>query len=157
MIGALFYMRESLAGACLVMLGRPDGLNRLDLSLAGFWRSFAAVILVIPLSFIPEWSMADLMVEEGGVPPPLGDSLVSASVLSLIDWFAFPLLFALMARPLGLSSRYVPFVVARNWSAVVLALINALAAFPYGVGIVSLGVMTFFVVAALGATLYLAY
>jgi hypothetical protein len=157
MPGALNYVRESLAGALLVMLGRPEGLGRLDLSLAGFWRSFAALILVLPLAFIPEWSMADVIVEEGEVPPGFRDSLFSASLVSLVDWFAFPLLFAFLARPLGLSDRYVPFIVARNWSAVVLAVINGLVALPYGVGVASLGVTTFLVFGALGLTLYLAY
>ena len=64
---------------------------------------------------------------------------------------------AALARPLGLSDRYVPFIVARNWSAVVLAMINALMALPYGLGLVSLGVTTFLVFGAFGLTLYLAY
>jgi hypothetical protein len=157
MPGALNYLRESLSGALLVMLGRPEGLGRLDLSLAGFWRSFAALILVLPLAFIPEWSMANVVAEEGEVPPGFRDWLFSASVVSLVDWFAFPLLFAFLARPLGLSDRYVPFIVARNWSAVVLAAINALVALPYGIGLTSLGVTTFLVFGALGLTLYLAY
>jgi hypothetical protein len=156
MPGALNYLRESLSGAVLVMLGRPEGLGRLDLSLAGFWRSFAALILVLPLAFIPEWSMANVVAEEGEVPSGFSDWLFSAAIVSLVDWFAFPLLFAFLARPLGLSDRYVPFIVARNWSAVVLAAINALVALPYGIGLTSLGVTTFLVFGALGLTLYLA-
>ena len=157
MPGALTYVRESLAGALLVMRGRPEGLGRLDLSLAGFWRSFAALILVLPLAFIPEWSMADVIAEEGEVPPGLPDSIFSACFISVVDWLAFPLLFAFLARPLGLSDRYVPFIVARTWSAVVLAAVNALVALPYGLGLASLGVTTFLVFGALGLTLYLAY
>ena len=44
------YLRDNLAGAWQVMLGRSQGLNRLDISLDGFWRSFAAITLLIPFT-----------------------------------------------------------------------------------------------------------
>ena len=48
-MNVLAYLRDNLAGAWQVMLGRPEGLNRLDTSLEGFWRSFAAIVLVVPI------------------------------------------------------------------------------------------------------------
>ena len=57
------YLRDNLAGAWQVMLGRPDGLDRLDTSLEGFWRSFAAFALVVPfasVSLISERSLTIL-------------------------------------------------------------------------------------------------
>ena len=47
-----------------------------------------------------------------------GDIVAQALAL-LVDWVTFPLVFALLARPLGLGARYVPFIVTRNWAAVI--------------------------------------
>ena len=46
------YIGENLAGAWAVMRGRREGLARLDLSIEGFWRSFAAIVLLIPFAFL---------------------------------------------------------------------------------------------------------
>jgi len=41
-------IRESLAGAWQVMKGDPDGLDRMDNSVEGFWRSFGVFFLIVP-------------------------------------------------------------------------------------------------------------
>ena len=126
----LTYLRDNLAGAFAVMLGRPEGLDRLDVSLEGFWRSFSAFILVLPfalLAIISQEQIAALGAEGGEVADR---SLPQETAVLLLDWLAFPLIFALAARPLGVGPRYVPFIVARNWGTVVvgamLSLVHAL-------------------------------
>ena len=49
-MNVIAYVRENLAGAWQVMLGRPEGLDRLDTSLEGFWRSFGVIVLVAPFA-----------------------------------------------------------------------------------------------------------
>jgi hypothetical protein len=113
---------DSLAGAFQIMLGRPEGLNRLDLSLRGFWQSFAAIILVLPFALVGLVSTRHMMGAAGDELRPLGSGdLAIETVAILLDWVAFPLVFAALARPLGLGARYVPFIVARNWASVVIA------------------------------------
>jgi hypothetical protein len=112
---------RNLAGAWALMLGRASGLDRLDLTVAGFWRSFGAIVLIAPaafLSFLSDRHIAALSGE------PLGalSADASADTLALVvDWLAFPALFAALARPLGLGAAYVPFMVGRNWAAVLMA------------------------------------
>ncbi len=118
---------RSLAGAWELFLDRPGAMNRFDVSLEGFWRSFAAVVLVAPsyaFAVLADRHMATgdpLAVAETGT-----NLLVHNGIGLLLDWAALPLILALLARPLGIGRRYGAFVVARNWCAV-------LAAIPFGV------------------------
>ena len=101
------------------MLGRPEGLNRLDTSLEGFWRSFAAIILVAPFALLAlDQPAAARCRSRRGAGPLTGGGARALGVALLVDWFAFPLIFALLAPTFGLGSRYVPFIVARNWASV---------------------------------------
>jgi hypothetical protein len=117
---------RSLAGAWELFLDRPGTMNRFDVSVDGFWRSFAAVLLVAPsyvFAVLADRHMAagdPLAVAETGM-----SLLVHNGIGLLLDWAALPLILALIARPLGIGRRYGAFVVARNWCAV-------LAAIPFG-------------------------
>lgn len=115
------FIRENITGAWQVMLGRPEGFNRLDTSLEGFWRSFGAVILLAPIALLALFSEPHLAANAGASMQPLtGADITLAAMALLVDWFAFPLVFALLAKPFGLGSRYVPFIVTRNWASVII-------------------------------------
>ena len=112
---------DNLAGAWLIMRGRAEGLNRLDLSVEGFWRSFAAIVLIVPFAVVGLISQRTFVEDGEAAADPLTESgLGLESVALLGDWLTFPLVFAAMARPLGLAARYVPFIVARNWASVII-------------------------------------
>ena len=115
------YLRDNLTGGWQVMLGRSAGLGRLDTSIEGFWRSFAAGLLLIPFSVLSILSQ-HLFYRNDSLPDSLtGGSNVLYAFPLLLDWIAFPLAFALLAPTFGLAARYVPFIVARNWSSIVFA------------------------------------
>ena len=124
---------DNLAGAWLVMRGRAEGLNRLDLSLEGFWRSFAAILLIIPFAVLGLISQRELVPEDVGAPPDAGIGLEAVALLG--DWLTFPLVFAVIARPLGLAGRYVPFIVARNWASVLITAMVSLIHAAHVVGL----------------------
>ncbi len=124
---------DNLAGAWLVMRGRAEGLSRLDLSLEGFWRSFAAILLIVPFAILGLISQRELVPEDVGAPADAGIGLEAVALLG--DWLTFPLVFAVIARPLGLTARYVPFIVARNWASV---LITAMVSFVHAGHVVGL-------------------
>lgn len=128
------YVRDNLAGALEVMLGRPQGLQKLDITLEGFWRSFGAFLLILPFAVLALISQERLAAESAEAMPPSGSLALEIGVLG-IDWIAFPLLFALIARPLGLGPGYVPFIVTRNWASVVLGAIMAAVHALFLVGI----------------------
>ncbi len=120
-MNGLAYARESLAGVWAVMTGRPEGLARLDTTIEGFWRSFGVIVLIAPFIVLALMSERQLA-PAGGEPlgEATGGTYVLDAVSVLVDWVAFPALFALLAGPLRLGGRYVPFIVARNWSSVII-------------------------------------
>jgi hypothetical protein len=158
MMGGLSTIRDNLAGAWQVMLGRAEGLNRLDFSLEGFWRSFAAVILLVP--FLLLMMLAEQPLAEGaGVDagPLTASRMALQGIAMLIEWFAFPLVFAAIAPPFGLSSRYVPFIVTRNWAQVIVgAMIGVIEALVV-VGVIPAAAASFVILAAFAVTLRFSY
>ena len=158
MMGGLTAVRDNLAGALEVMLGRPEGLNRLDTSLDGFWRSFGAVVLVAPFALLSLLSQQPLAVEAGRPPAPLtGARLALYGIALLVDWFAFPLVFALLARPFGLGSRYVPFIVARNWASVIIGAMVAVVHVLHLLGVLPTVLLPYALLVAIAVSLRFSY
>ena len=157
-MGGLGAIRENLTGAWQLMLGRPEGLNRLDTSLEGFWRSFAAVILIVPFALLASLSQGVIATDAGVTVEPLsGSGLTLQGITILADWFAFPIFFAALAKPFGLGSRYVPFIVARNWASVIMSAMVGAVHVLHLVGILS-GLLTPFVlIIVFAVTLRFAY
>lgn len=130
-------LRDNLAGAWAVMNGRPQGLRRLDLTIDGFWRSFAALLLVLPPALLVVAVDPAGLLEDGAAAPRDAGFLLRKAAGLAVDFAAFPLILALVARPLGLAGRYVPFVVARNWGSVIVAALFGAAALPALFGLIS--------------------
>jgi len=118
---------RSLAAAWDLFLDRAGAVRRFDASVEGFWRSFAAVILVAPSYAFAVLADARMAAGMDPAAPVEGGALmvVHNAVGLLLDWVALPLILALLARPLGISRHYAEFIVARNWCAVI-------AAVPFG-------------------------
>ena len=155
------YVLDNLSGAWDVMLGRAEGLNRLDVSLEGFWRSFAAVLLVAPFAVLAFFSQQQIAYESRlALDNPdefEGGSLGAAMTAFAVDWFAFPILFAFLAPVLGLGSRYVPFIVTRNWASVIIAAGVAVIHALHVVGLLPSSVAPFVVVIAIAVALRFSY
>lgn len=119
---------RSLAGAWRLFLDRPEAMRFFDVSLDGFWRSFAAVVLLVPAYVMTALAEYRVILSDAVADDGFSDAaFVVGKVLALgIDWVALPVVLALVARPLGISRTYAPFIVARNWCAV-------LAVLPFGV------------------------
>ncbi|MBK1623137.1 hypothetical protein CKO32_06130 [Afifella marina DSM 2698] len=152
------YCIQQVTGAWKVMNGRAEGLQELDLTLEGFWRSFGAVILIIPFTLIAISSERIALTATDQAVTVLAGSFVSLRLFGLaLDWIAFPIFFALVARPLGVSTHYVPFIVARNWSAVVIAGMFALPHALHATGFVPLPVLSFLLLALFVVALRFSY
>jgi len=119
---------RSLTGAWHLFLDRPDAMRYFDLSVEGFWRSFRAIVLLLPayiLSTLAERVITLANTPVGGEQDATAFFLDSAIGLG-VDWIALPVLLALAARPLGIQRTYAAFIVARNWASVI-------ALVPYGI------------------------
>jgi len=121
---------RSLTGAWLLFLGRPDGLQALDRSLSGFWRSFLVVILILPINAV---TMFGVSRSEGATET--FDALFWGNLPVLfLDWVAFPAVLAAAAGPLDVKRTYVSYVVARNWATPLAATILAIPLILQGAG-----------------------
>ena len=142
---------RSLTGAWELFLDRADAMRRFDISVEGFWRSFAAVLLVAPSYAFAV--LADASMVAGADPTlPVESGLgmvVHNAVALLLDWIALPLILALLARPLGISRNYSAFIVARNWCAVIAAVPFGFVGFLIVTGLVNAELGSFLMLAAL--------
>ena len=151
-------LRDNLSGAWAVMRGRPEGMEKLDLSVEGFWRSFSAIFIILPFAAVASLSQARLPSAEGEGGAVLTGGAAAVQALGLlVDWLAFPLLFAVLARSLGLSGRYLPFIVARNWAAVLIAAIVAAIHALHLVGVLPAQFVSLLLLVAIGVALRFSY
>lgn len=104
---------RSLRGALLLARFDPRGVGHFDVSLDGFWRSFLGALLVAPLT------IGNMLAEAGDADI----SWLSEALRYMVGWALFPIVMIPMARVMGLSGQYVPFVIAYNWMQVVQAVL----------------------------------
>jgi hypothetical protein len=108
-------IQRSVEAAWLLARGDQRGMAMFDLSLEGFWKSFAAALLVAPAYGIVLLDQYRLV----GWPEHVTGTMFAELVSFVLGWLAFPIVNIFLTRLLGLSTRYVPLIVANNWSAVV--------------------------------------
>jgi hypothetical protein len=112
---------RSLRGTA-ALLNRPaEGLRAFDFSEAGFWHSFGAIVLTLPAFVV---TLAAERRRLGLALP--GRSLLDdgslaalAAAAHVAAFIALPVAMIFLARSLGVSKRYVPFVIVTNWVSVV--------------------------------------
>lgn len=105
---------QGMQGALRILTFRAGGEAMFDVSLAGFWRSFAAALFVLPLVALVYFERAYLGVG------------VSAAMYFLIfaaTWLSFPLSAALAVAVIGAKPRYMAWVILHNWGVVWLYLV----------------------------------
>lgn len=105
---------SSLYGAFRLAQGDAKGLAFFNVSTEGFWRSFAAALLIAPPFII-------LL----GVRHVVSDSEIallrysSIHTLSyIISWLAFPLLVFYLTDMIDKSQRFIRYIVVYNWTSV---------------------------------------
>lgn len=108
------HIAQNLYGAWLIMTGRREGLNFLDVSTDGFWRSFVAPIIGVPAILASCFSSA----KWSSLVSELSSTqyVVRAFLVEVIAWVLPILALALVAKRLGLAHRFSSYVVAANWS-----------------------------------------
>lgn len=125
----------SLKGAWRLFLWDREGLEDLDQTINGFWSSFWAPVAAFPAFLL--YALASLAIEIENIalleepieytPPNTGNFLVTGGLSYAAEVAIFPLLMILVSRGLGLTHRYVPYIIAWNWTN---ALFTGLMAVP---------------------------
>ncbi len=135
---------NALIGAWKIARRDPTALSHFDFSADAFWRSFAAFIFVLPfyLVFITaEWRM----IGEAGVT--VTNTLPGYAMIELLSyaafWALFPLAMVLLCRTLNLTQNYAPYIIVKNWSSVLVAVLLAPPYVLYSFGLASLDIVPF--------------
>jgi hypothetical protein len=105
----------AVGGALKLARGDASGLGCFDTSVDGFWRSFRAAVISYPFFLILlAFRVSAAHWAESGV---MRIAIVE-TIGYVISWVAFPLLVLPLTRWLGRDDRFLPFMVAYNWSQV---------------------------------------
>jgi hypothetical protein len=105
---------SSLYGAYRLACFDENGLNYFNISVEGFWRSFAAIFFVLP-AYI-------LLVGQGVGAAAGGFSIWTVMVhmvSELLGWVIFALVAFVATDMLKLGHRYTALIVAVNWGSVI--------------------------------------
>jgi hypothetical protein len=135
MIGAGEATR-ALGGAVRLFVGDPAGMRAFDLSTEGFFRSFRAIVLVVPLYAIVVAAERKLVLSARATDVADAAFVLSRFGMLALDWILFPLVMAFVARAHDLGGRYAAFVVAHNWASVVGYALNVPPSAAYGLGLI---------------------
>jgi hypothetical protein len=113
-------VHRSFRGSLDLLHSRTEGLRSFDLSEAGFWRSFSAIGLALP-AYVVTVALERHRLGELDPDHPVFGSLWLDALVALAygaSFVALPLAMIGISRRLGLTERYVPFVIVTNWIAV---------------------------------------
>lgn len=154
------YMRRSIDAAFRLALRDQRAWSGFDLTAEGFFRSFMAMLIVMPLNILIDMFATNVAarkkIAEGGTVTGTYD--VSDAVFSTIamcgEWLIFPVVMIFVLRFIGLAHRYSALIIAHNWATVVVALVN-IPAFALGsMGLLSPDLTFDVTFIVLGLTLY---
>ena len=118
------YVLRNIRGVWQTMQGRRQGLEALDVSSEGVWRSFQAVLVSMPLLWAT-WISALRDIEPNSTLTPVS-IMLRLAFADAAAWLLPIALFALIARPFKLSHRAAHFIVTNNWGSVIFIAITAL-------------------------------
>lgn len=104
----------SLYGAYRLARFDARGMTCFETSLAGFWRSFFAAVIVAPVFAV----LLAMRYAAGGVAVDGVRFAAVQSIAYVIAWVAFPLVMVTVARLLKREERYLGYIVAYNWASV---------------------------------------
>ena len=94
-----------------------SGMEWLDRTDEGFWRSFRVALLLVPVEIV----MTALVLSHMQYSEPLGYVIVSVGIGYVVSWTVYPVLSQPLIAALGRSERYAQYITAINWSSVLLA------------------------------------
>ncbi len=128
----------SVFGAARLLRGDAGGLKNFNLTEDGFWRSFAAMLFVVPV-----FALADFALRQD--PEMSAAAVVSRKAVNLtLQWVAFVAVMLAVTRALKLSHNYMRFVTAYNWSSVIAVGLVLVPVLLYSLGVLGLQTTMFF-------------
>jgi hypothetical protein len=143
--------RHSLAAAWLLARGDRSAYGLMNLSEDGFWRSFAAILPVLPLYLYSVDVGQRLETASGGE----SQSTLLTVLSLLIQWAAWPILIAAIGKPLGWGANFVRYMVAFNWSSVYVIGVMLPPLMLFDAGVIGRGTMSYLALGSMAAALWI--
>ncbi len=143
-------INRALFGAYLLARRDPRGMGYFEISVEGFWRSFFAAALAAPMFAI----IVALHRLEGTAEYTFAWQFLGQAIRYVLDWAAYPLIVAVIARMINLSHLYVGYIVAYNWSKVLINAVFLVIAVLAATDVVPETLINFLKFAALVAVIY---
>lgn len=145
----------AVIGSLRLLGGDRRGLAAMDPSLDGFWASFKMMLWLAPAVALS--ILADLRLNTAIGAPHEGDAvavILAGTLNYVLGWIAFPVLLAALGKPLGLGRVFVPWMVARNWTALAASLPYVLVVLAWLIGLLPTSALGPATLAALGFSLF---
>ena len=130
---------NSLLGSYHLALRDTDGYRYFNNTADGFWRSFAAIFLIAPLIVILSQIEIELQVQLAEERNETVNATIDYGRLILVvilEWVAFPVVMVFVARALDLSHRYAGYIIAYNWSSILITAAFAVPMILFWIGII---------------------
>ncbi len=100
---------SALYGALLLMRLDVAGRNYFNYTVGGFWRSFSAAILALPifmgLIYMHTWTSED----------PISVVLQQSVFRYAAGWMVYPLVALVLVKILGRMENYAAYIITNNW------------------------------------------
>ncbi|HEX7777173.1 MAG TPA: hypothetical protein VF449_11675 [Parvibaculum sp.] len=127
---------HGLTGVWRIVMRDPEARQHFNISLDGFYRSFWALAISVPVVFFSTTSLWRLARE---MDPTDDTDFASFAVVQLggtvFYWALYLAAMVLVARQLKLGAHYTAYVVTFNWGALFTSVLFALPLFLYSLGI----------------------
>jgi hypothetical protein len=137
------YVNRSVDAAFGLVMRDKRAWDKFDLTVEGFYRSFAAFLIVLPMTIIVDLIALQVQAAQRisqGQPAleqayGIGNVIFSTVALAA-QWAIFPVTMIVVLRFLGLAHRYAPLVIAHNWGTIVVYLFSLPAFLLFAAGFI---------------------
>ncbi len=141
---------NSLSGAFALLMRDEKGLEQFNQTSDGFWRSFSAIVLIIPIYLFA--SSTDWSAASGGEPKDF--SAIKSLISLCVQWVIWPIVALFMMRALSCEKHYARYVTVFNWTTVLAMIIMAIPSVLIAAGLTNPRAGTFLIFMLLFITLY---
>jgi hypothetical protein len=126
----------SIIGSLRLAVRDEGGFGDFNLTESGFWRSFSAIVILAPLYLYGHdiqgaAVLAETATTEEDIIEP---SMIVSTIELLIQWVAWPIAMALIAKFTGLTAAYSRYITVYNWSAILVGVVQIIPIFLYAQG-----------------------
>lgn len=160
------YVRRSFDAALRLALRDEKAIGAFDMTVDGFFKSFAALLLALPLFVLLNYGWAHVIAAIAASDPgalrdasaefsPLDFSIFAAIFLG--PWVIFPFVALAILKFLRQTSRFTALVIAFNWGRIVILLIQLPPVVLFGAGMISAQDSVLLEMMMVGLTLYYRY